>query len=192
MRSTRGAPFRSTSVPKAPAAPRMICPKSASSASSFDSAWTNDGERKWSSEGTGGDWQPLCQSLAEAPRRQARWTYQHLGECASPPVGVVSGGLRSSPGRLRTRSSPRAGLSPTERGRRRALPGRERRGRGVNRVPADSPCRVRSMSRGRCRRRSRGASGRTSRSDVCSPGCPSAGQSLTNSPAAEEPPPHSK
>ena len=33
----------------------MIGLKSASSASSFDSAWTNDGERKRSSEGIGGD-----------------------------------------------------------------------------------------------------------------------------------------
>jgi hypothetical protein len=50
-----GVPRRSTSVPSAAAAPRMMGPKTASTASSAAKIWTNVGKRKRSSEGISGD-----------------------------------------------------------------------------------------------------------------------------------------
>ena len=47
-----GVPSRSTSLPSAAAAPRMMGPKTLSSAAKV---WRNVGERKRSSEGTGGN-----------------------------------------------------------------------------------------------------------------------------------------
>ena len=52
--SMTGVPFKSTSLPKAAAAPRRMCLKIGSRSSSVAKVWTNVGERKKSFEGTGG------------------------------------------------------------------------------------------------------------------------------------------
>ena len=93
----------------------MIGSRSASSARSFESAWTKDGERKRSSEGTGGDGAAVApvpsgrSAPASATNRLApgggmtppRGRACVLG-ISSPPLDLCAG----------TRRPPRAGLSP--------------------------------------------------------------------------------
>ena len=129
VRSTRGAPSRSTSVPKAATAPCTICPKSRLRAPSTVPGRTTVRERSRprAPAATG---QPLCRSLAEAPRQRAAERDEHTstwGDLLPPPRGGGCVGDCPPPGRLQTRLPPRAGLSPTGRRRRRASPGREHR-----------------------------------------------------------------
>ena len=118
------------------------------------------GERKRSSEGTGGDGAAVVPVPSGSSALASAMNIQAPGGIPSPPPTGGGGcveGIASPQGRLRRGLPQRAGLSPTGCGRLRAPPGRERRGRGVRRVPVDSRRRVRlSMSRGRRRRRSHG------------------------------------
>ena len=87
----------------------MIGSKGASSARSFESAWTNDGERKRSSEGTGGDGAAVApvpsgrSAPASATNRLAPAGNDH-----PPGAGLCVGDFVFPPGPLRRNATAAA------------------------------------------------------------------------------------
>ena len=87
-----GAPSLSTSWPSAAAAPRTIGPKSLSTASSAARVWTNVGERKRSSDGTGGDGAVVVPVPSDSSEpASAMNILVHGGVSAPHPAGRVEG-----------------------------------------------------------------------------------------------------
>ena len=111
VRSSRGAPCRSTSVPKAAAPPRMIGLKSASSASSFDSAWTKDGERKRSSEGTGGDGAAVVPVPSGSSAPASAMNIPAPGGICPSPWGGCVWGIASNPRNICETSAARRSVA---------------------------------------------------------------------------------
>ncbi len=86
-----GVPSRSTSLPSAAAAPRMMDPKTSSTASYSTKVWTNVGERTWSSVGTSGDGTIVVPvpSGSSVPARATNLLL--LGGDSAPPLGGAEG-----------------------------------------------------------------------------------------------------
>jgi hypothetical protein len=150
-----GAPSRSTSGPIAVAAPRMMGPKSASTASSAAKVWMNVGEKTKSFEGTGGVG-ALVGSVPSGSSEPASTTNMkvHEGDSPAPPWVVWRGSL----------PPPRTSAKATEAARRLAAHPAQTdasRGRGVAGKPREELLLARqgrpSTQRDRHRPQSRGA-----------------------------------
>jgi hypothetical protein len=121
------------------AAQHMMGLKSVSMASAATKLWMNVGERKKSSEGTGGEGALVSQvpSISAEPASAMNIL---VGGIAPPPPGVCRGDLVPPPKRWRRPLQPHISWLPIRRGMTRARPGPTRcRCLATRKAPAGSP-----------------------------------------------------